>query len=178
MIEEVWLPLVGNYSCRYEVSNLGRVRTLGRLSDICPRDPLVLKECKTGKEYFYVNLGMKESKQKKFYTHHLVAAAFLGPRPEGMIVNHKNSNRLDNRSENLEYTTQSKNVSQAFDHGNAKHGIKHPNRKYTLRDVDRVRSLLKTETNRAKIARQLKVSRYFVDRLYQNKSWIRHETKA
>lgn len=44
------------------------------------------------------------------YTHCLVAEAFLGPRPPGNDVRHKNDNGLDNRAVNLEYGSRSQNM--------------------------------------------------------------------
>jgi hypothetical protein len=41
--------------------------------------------------------------------HSLVAEAFLGPRPRGWCVNHKNGVRDDNRIANLQWTTYSAN---------------------------------------------------------------------
>jgi hypothetical protein len=48
--------------------------------------------------------------KKHFYIHRLVAAAFLGPCPEGKEVDHKNNIRSDNRLENLQYLTHSENL--------------------------------------------------------------------
>lgn len=47
--------------------------------------------------------------------HSLVAAAFIGPRPEGLVINHKDGNRLNNVVENLEYCTYSENYRHALD---------------------------------------------------------------
>jgi hypothetical protein len=41
--------------------------------------------------------------------HTLVAEAFLGRRPDGMVVHHKDHNRRNPRLENLEYITESLN---------------------------------------------------------------------
>lgn len=39
------------------------------------------------------------------FVHKLVAATFIGPRPDGLEVRHKNGDPTDNRPENLEYGT-------------------------------------------------------------------------
>jgi len=49
--------------------------------------------------YLKVNLGYT----KQHMIHVLVARAFLGVRPEGAQVNHKNGKKVDNCIENLEY---------------------------------------------------------------------------
>lgn len=45
--------------------------------------------------------------------HALMAETFLGPRPKGWQVDHKNHNRSDNRLENLEYVTPQENVDRS-----------------------------------------------------------------
>jgi hypothetical protein len=51
------------------------------------------------------------------FVHRIVAAAFIGPCPDGLEINHKNGIKLDNRAENLEYTTRSANMKHAYDSG-------------------------------------------------------------
>jgi hypothetical protein len=109
--EEVWLPIPG-YEGRYYVSNFGRIR-----SDVSRLMPgRILKMCVSNTGYFYVRLW-KNGREKVHFTHALVAAAFLGPRPVGLLVNHKDGSKLNNRPENLEYVTRSENIQHAFDTG-------------------------------------------------------------
>lgn len=49
--------------------------------------------------------------------HRLVAAAFLGERPSGRIVHHKDHVKRNNRPENLEYVTPSVNIKLAYADG-------------------------------------------------------------
>lgn len=46
--------------------------------------------------------------------HRLVAAAFHGPCPDGLTVNHRNSCRVDNAPRNLEYKTIADNIKLAW----------------------------------------------------------------
>jgi hypothetical protein len=39
----------------------------------------------------------------------LVAETWLGPRPKGLVISHKNEDKTDDRVENIEYVTQSEN---------------------------------------------------------------------
>lgn len=56
------------------------------------------------------NSGFK----KRLSVHRLLATAFLGQPAPGMVVNHKNGLRHDNRVENLEWVSQSENVRLAY----------------------------------------------------------------
>ncbi len=57
-----------------------------------------------------------ESVRRHRKVHHLVAAAFIGPRPEGMVICHNNGDPLDNRVENLRYDTQAANIEDMYAH--------------------------------------------------------------
>jgi len=63
--------------------------------------------------YLKVNLGYTKQRM----VHGLVARAFLGVRPEGAQVNHKNGKKADNRVENLEYCTPKENIAHALETG-------------------------------------------------------------
>lgn len=61
--------------------------------------------------YGYERVGLFHNKKAKNYlVHCLVAEAFLGPKPDGMMVNHKDSNRVNNNLSNLEYVTARENM--------------------------------------------------------------------
>lgn len=87
------------YEGRYQVSNLGRVRSL----------TLGLKPWRHNMGYRAVTLFSEKGKEKKL-VHRLVAEAFL-PNPDQLPqVNHKNGDRADNRVENLEWCTNQENA--------------------------------------------------------------------
>jgi hypothetical protein len=102
---ETWKDVPG-FEGSYQVSDLGRVRSLRILK------PTIT----TGTGYPAVTL----TGQQRFAIHVLAARAFLGPRPQGMHVNHRDSNRANNRWGNLEYVTPSENLRHSYREGNNK----------------------------------------------------------
>jgi len=64
-----------------------------------------------GYPHVLLNIGGKRLWRSN---HKLVALAFIGERPKGLVINHKNGNRADSRPENLEYVTQSENTRHGF----------------------------------------------------------------
>jgi hypothetical protein len=106
--EERW-KLV--YDFPYEISDHGRVRRsqpgkgtkVGRL----------LKPTLMQIGYCMVTLSAKGKVHKKT-VHDLVATAFVGPRPPGYDVNHKDGCKTNNHFSNLEYVTHIENVRHAF----------------------------------------------------------------
>lgn len=71
----------------------------------------MLKQTLTEHGYFRVALR-KNGKSLKKHTHQWVMLTFVGP-ANGLDVNHKNSDKLDNRLENLEYITRKENIRHA-----------------------------------------------------------------
>lgn len=127
-IVEEWKSVVsygGFYSDYYEVSNLGRVRSLDRYTTMRYKSGkesirkvkgtiMVLKD--NGNGYLIVGIR-KDSKRKYPYIHRLVAEAFI-PNPENKSdVNHKNGDKYDNRVLNLEWCTKSENMIHAISTG-------------------------------------------------------------
>jgi hypothetical protein len=99
---ERWLPVVG--FPKYEVSDLGHVKHVTAAK--CRRCSL------SNWGYPIVTLSGKPSRSR--CVHHLVMEAFVGPRPGGLQINHKNGIKTDNRLENLEYITASQNIRHAM----------------------------------------------------------------
>ena len=108
---EVWLAVAG-YEGAYEVSDLGRVRSLPGGQ----RHGKVLKPGRLGRGYLCVSLCVN-GVVHRVYIHHIVAAAFIGPRPEGMDVCHGPTGFTDNRAVNLRYDTRHANMRDSIADG-------------------------------------------------------------
>lgn len=119
-MSERWRPIPGREG--YEVSDLGRVRSLDRW--IVAADGKrrffrgrILKTRpfpRTGHRMVSLKAG---SVGTSFRVHVLVMLAFVGPRPDGMQTCHNNGIAHDNRLTNLRYDTASSNVRDSVNHG-------------------------------------------------------------
>lgn len=140
--DEVWRPVVGNDF--YEVSNLGRVRsldrtTLGRAGSERKVRGRVLAQ-QTNGVYPTVVLSQYGEATTEL-VHGLVAAAFIGPRPEGAEVLHDDGDSMNCREGNLRYGTSKENKQDTLRHGRRLFGEYHQNCTVTDAQVDELRSL-------------------------------------
>lgn len=170
---EVWLPVPGYEGC-YEVSSLGRVKSLRRqvahpTGGLCWRRERILKPGTCHGGYLMVSLCSKGSCIASPVAH-LVATAFLGPRPQGMEVCHCNGVRTDNRVENIRYGTPAGNHADKLAHGTDNRGNKHPLAKLTEANVLEIRALRGVETQ-ANIAKRFGVSGVLVSRVQRREAW-------
>lgn len=132
-MEEVWKDIKFidtdgtsyDYTGLYQVSNLGRVRSLDRtiermnngvFSKSRLRGRVLNSHCV--KEYLHVVL-YKDGKRKEFRVHRLVAHMFVeNPNAnEFSIVNHRDENKINNHASNLEWcdTKYNANYGSAID---------------------------------------------------------------
>ena len=113
-IAEVWKDIQG-YEGLYQVSNLGRVKSLGRIIDRLVygnywQEERILKLHKTKYGYLMVELR-KNKKPKNFLVHRLVAIAFILNPENKPEVDHINANKADNNVNNLRWVTAKENVN-------------------------------------------------------------------
>lgn len=137
---EIWKPVVG-YEELYEVSSIGRVKSLGRRH----YKSKILKPGSTKKGYKSVNLSDNNCINKRWTVHRIVLLAFT-PNPENKPwINHIDNNPSNNRIENLEWCTPRENTQHALKYGNItpyKKKIKGTTRRTTEKDKEDIRKYL------------------------------------
>jgi NUMOD4 motif/HNH endonuclease len=112
---ERWKPVVG-YEGYYEVSDLGRVRSLRHRWGPRPV-PLVLKPQSRPSGHLHVSLYGYSKNGSTQAIHHLVLEAFVSPCPEGFEGCHGDGDPANNALGNLRWDTRSANVQDALRHG-------------------------------------------------------------
>lgn len=157
---EVWRAIPG-YEGAYEASDLGRLRSLSRsvrcnaghrLAEGQALNPSVRNPAK---RYLSVNLHRK-NRARPTYVHRAVTAAFLGPIPDGMQVDHIDGDRQNNTLTNLRYVTGSENIRAAHSAGRNKSGI-------TDGDVRFIRDMLtRREMSQGQLASYFSVTPSFI----------------
>lgn len=144
---ETWLPVPG-WEDLYEVSDLGRVRGLDRVTYKRNGFPLrvrgqVLKPRPQKSGHLLVWL-CQNGKAKAVNVHRLVALAFIGPCPSGKECCHNNGNPADNRAFNLRWDTRAENIRQSYVDGRPVafprlKGLQHPSSRLTAELVCQIR---------------------------------------
>lgn len=121
-MDETWKEVKG-YENLYMVSNLGRIKSLARLTrkkngSYYPVKEKILKPITTTRGYKVVALPTGNG-QRQFFVHRLVAIAFI-PNPHNYpFINHKDENKSNNHVENIEWCTAKYNIN----YGNCRNKI-------------------------------------------------------
>lgn len=160
-MSEVWQPIPG-YEGVYDVSNLGSVhsRKAGR----------ALKACIGSAGYPQVDL-CRDGKKRTYAIHQLVASAFLGGRPDGMVVCHRDGDKLNNRPDNLRIDTQKSNNLDKIVHGTIASGERNAKAKLTRDSVTEIRRLAASGISHRVIANQFGVSRPAISYAVRGDTW-------
>jgi hypothetical protein len=145
--EEQWRPVVG-FEGKYEVSDYGRVRSVDRL--VHDRDGRRTREFRgkvlvpwQSSQYGHVSVSLSARPgPMKRQVHVLVAEAFLGPRPDGLLVLHGPNGVRDNSVGNLRYGTPRQNLLDTNRDGTNHHRNRtHCPRRHPLRAPNLVASV-------------------------------------
>ena len=172
-MKEVWKD-IKDYESLYQVSNLGRVKSLDRIvyqknsfgniqKNIYKGKILSLFEDKDG--YLRVNLK-KDKKMKQYGVHALVANTFLNINKfkymeyedlskidiNRLQINHKNENKKDNCIDNLEFCTVAYNTNYG-------------SREQKIIQLDLSGKIIKVWDSRKKASKELHISRNTINEI-------------
>lgn len=176
--QENWVDIHGYEGC-YQVSDLGRVKSLGR-NVVHQGITYYRAECVmcpwsgTTSAYLCVRL-YREGIRKKFSVHRLVAEHFLEGWDATLEVNHKDGNRFNNTAANLEMCTHRYNMQHAILKGLKNDcGEKSSRAKLTNTQAEEIRkSYRQGGISQAALGRQYGVSRQTVSMIIRYKKYIR-----
>ena len=115
-INEQWLPIkIGNVQDWYYISSYGRIYS--RLYDNMVRSRYI------GRGYLTVTLRTKDNKASDYLVHRLVMLHFQPiENPDEFQVNHIDTIKITNTTDNLEWNTNSENMIHAYAHNLYKNG--------------------------------------------------------
>lgn len=172
-----WRPIPG-FELRYEVSSDGEVRSLlkrGRHRQPFAAEPTLLRQIKRRDGYKTVVLTLPD-KNTTYLVHRLVAAAFIGPIPNGMHAAHLDGNKENNRASNLAIVTPTENnrhkVSHGTNRGGANLGADNPWSKLTDTDVREIRrAYAAKEAIQVELAATYGVSQNCISTIVRGKGW-------
>lgn len=171
---EIWKPVVG-YEGLYEVSTLGGVRRIASWKS--GNGYRVTRKPKP--RMTSVNLGGYPSvllrngnRYWKTCIHRLVAIAFIGPRPDGFQVNHRDGNKFNNSVSNLEYVTPRENILHAVatGHWSKLKGETQSGAKLSENSAKEILSLI-GKTKQKTLASRFGVSESLISRIKHRRAW-------
>ena len=100
---EQWKDIKG-YEGYYQISNYGNIKNINT------QKILIGDTNNIG----YKRITLYQPIKKRFFVHRLVALHFCDGYQDGLVVNHKDGNKLNNHFDNLEWVTRSENDLHAF----------------------------------------------------------------
>jgi len=146
-MKEIWKDVEG-YEGIYEVSNYGKIKTLKRISGTCHRKDKELSINRLTKDgYIHVALA-KGDRIKEDRLHQVVARHFVENTENKPTVNHIDGNKLNNRADNLEWSTRHEQLQHAYNLGlkKPKMGTDNYASKLTEADVRYIRKHYKRQS--------------------------------
>ncbi|MDB4302121.1 NUMOD4 domain-containing protein [bacterium] len=178
MKREVWKDVEG-YEGTYQVSNLGNVKSLDR--NVIYKDGKTVPykgetKSKVIDKYGYEYVGLYlNQKHKQGMIHRLVAKAFIPNINNKPQINHIDGNKLNNKTENLEWVTNRENIDHAVKTGllDKVTGENHYKSKLTNKDVLVIRKRVENGETYQTIANDYGVVKSTIGFLINGKTWSR-----
>jgi|TARA_R110000868_G_scaffold69210_2_gene204035 hypothetical protein len=167
MEKEIWLP-IKEYENLYEISNLGRIKSLIKKGSSIEKIKKNGFDVNTG----YINVQLRKNNiplTKR--VHRMVAIAFIPNPLNKPCVNHKDGDKKNCKASNLEWMTYSENTLHSFKNGLQKKIFGNKNYITKLKDSDviEIRDLIKKQISNKEIALLYKVNPSQISRIKNNK---------
>jgi len=173
-MQEIWKDVNG-YEGLYQVSNLGRVRSLGRINRRGVSMPArIMKPSKNPKGYLICTLTSIDGIRTAYSVHRLTISAFKD-NPENLPqINHIDTDKTNNKINNLEWCDGFYNMRHAFDNGVYKNRVGEVNgmAKMTSDKVIKMRNLYATgKYNQKEISMMFGMSHSVTNSILNRKTW-------
>jgi hypothetical protein len=165
---ERWRP-VPRYEGWYEVSDLGRVRSLPHWTKTGMRGGKILKP-KIYHGYEVVDLS-RDNQVERFFVHVLVLTAFVGEPEPGQECRHGPNGKRDNRLTELCWGTRIENAADRLRDGTANKGVKHGLAKLTDDQIREIRARAAAGEYHRLIALDYDISRENVGWIVRGQTW-------
>ena len=129
MSEEIWKDIEG-YEGLYQVSSFGRIKRLKRVIEIKSKvyktlSEKILKPTKHDTGYFVIGLSDLLNNRKRYKVHRLVAKAFVKNPYNKPEVDHIDTNKLNNRADNLRWVTRKEQYKNPITYAKVSHKFLH-----------------------------------------------------
>lgn len=184
---ERWLPVPG-YEGLYEVSDLGRVRSLDReITDFLPegryrtrpgrrvrrlKGRMLKPYIGKGSSWNYPVVGLlRDGVEKSRLVHHLVLEAFIGPRPEGQEARHGPAGKTDASLANLCWGTRAENIADRLRDGQDNNGERGGRAKLTWEAIEDIRRRVAAGETQRSVARRYGVTFQNISIIVSGKTW-------
>ena len=181
--EEEWRPVRG-YEGIYEVSSLGRVRSLPRTIIVtgsggyrAPKTDyyrkvggIVLTPLMRTDGYYKVNL-YRDGEREQVPIHRMVCEAFHGPPSAKQDAAHNDGVKINNHATNLRWASRAENMSDKIVHDTHGRGVRAHGAKLTDDDVLKIKEALRAGGSQSQLARQHGVSVSAIWLIAKQKNW-------
>lgn len=121
--------------------------------------------------YKYIRIYDNQHKLRTKKIHTLVAITYIGPRPLGCVINHKDGNKLNNHIDNLEYISNELNLRLARQYKPWFKCQKGSNNYSAKLTEDEVRAIRSSNLPRRQLGLLFGVSLSTISNIVNNKQW-------